>query len=163
VIGSSETAVFYTRRSPTISAGAHRSRTPHGELIVAAAREHDIDPALLQAIISIESADNPNARSFNTDGNGGIPQIVNTMLLFSRPGRIDLLPALPAEWPRGEICGILARGSITINRLAWDTANRTVRVSFTSRTDQTVKVRLYDKEQLLHFVRDEPVETEMKW
>lgn len=63
VIGSSETAVFYTRRSPTISAGAHRSRTPHGELIVAAAREHDIDPALLQAIISIESADNPNARS----------------------------------------------------------------------------------------------------
>jgi hypothetical protein len=39
VIGSSETAVFYTRRSPTISAGAHRSRTPHGDLIVAAARD----------------------------------------------------------------------------------------------------------------------------
>ena len=112
---------------------------------------------------SLITSHNPNARAFNTDGNGGIPQIVNTMLLFSRPGCLDLLPALPSEWPKGEICGILARGSITINRLAWDATNRTVRVSFTSRTDQTVKVRLYGKEQSLHLVKDEPVETEMKW
>lgn len=112
---------------------------------------------------SLITSHNPNARTFNTDGNGGIPHIVNTMLVFSRPGCVELLPALPTEWPKGEICGVLARGSITINRLAWDVANRTVRVSFTSRIDQTVKVRLYGKEQSLHLVKDELAETEMKW
>ncbi|SJM61731.1 Membrane-bound lytic murein transglycosylase E [Brevundimonas diminuta 3F5N] len=63
MIGSSETVVFYRSGSFTADAGPHRSRPPHGDLITAAAREHDIDPALLQAIISVESADNPNARS----------------------------------------------------------------------------------------------------
>jgi len=63
VIGSSETVAFYRSESVTTGAGPHRSRTPHGDLITAAAREHDIDPALLQAIISVESADDTNARS----------------------------------------------------------------------------------------------------
>ena len=63
VISSSEIVVFYKPRSSTTGSGPDRGRPPHGDLIAAAAREHDIDPALLQAIISVESADNPNARS----------------------------------------------------------------------------------------------------
>jgi hypothetical protein len=112
---------------------------------------------------SLITSHNPNARTFNTDGNGGIPHIVNTMLVFSRAGIIDLLPALPAEWPRGEIRGMLARGRITINRLAWDAPGRTVRVSLTSRTDQTVKLRVNGSEQSLRLPKNKPVEAEMKW
>jgi len=67
---------------------------------------------------SLITTHEPNAGIFNTDGNGGIPQIVNTMLVFSRPGRIDLLPALPKEWPAGSVKGIRACGNFTVD-LAW--------------------------------------------
>jgi hypothetical protein len=42
------------------------------------------------------------------------------MLVFSDPGRIDLLPARPAAWPSGTIEGVLCRGQIEIKRLHWD-------------------------------------------
>ncbi len=61
----------------------------------------------------------PGARIFNTDGNGGIPQIVNTMLLISRQGQLDLLPALPDAWPAGSVKGILARGAFQVD-LKWE-------------------------------------------
>ena len=52
---------------------------------------------------------------FNTDGNGGITQTANTMLLFSRSGHIELLPALPKEWSTGSVKGLRARGNITVD------------------------------------------------
>jgi hypothetical protein len=61
----------------------------------------------------------PGARIFNTDGNGGIPQIVNTMLLSGREETIDLLPALPDEWQAGSISGLLARGGFEVD-LKWE-------------------------------------------
>lgn len=56
---------------------------------------------------------------FNTDLCGGFPAIIIKMLADSAPGRLDLLPALPREWPTGKIEGILCRGQITIQRLEW--------------------------------------------
>ena len=112
---------------------------------------------------SLITSHNPNARAFNTDGNGGIPHIVNTMLVFSRPGVIDLLPALPKAWPRGEIRGVLARGQITINRLAWDASARTARLSLTSGTDQTVTLRLGGMERLVRLSKDQPAEMIWEW
>jgi hypothetical protein len=85
------------------------------------------------------------------------------MLIFSRPGVIDLLPALPKEWPTGEIRGTMARGQIVINRLSWDSSVRTVRVSLTSRADQTVKLRVHGTERSLALPKNEPVEAEIKW
>ena len=35
------------------------------------------------------------------------------------PGKIQLLPALPAAWPSGTIEGVLCRGQIEIKRLHW--------------------------------------------
>lgn len=67
---------------------------------------------------SLITAHNPGPRTFNTDGNGGIPQITHLMLLFSRADRIDLLPALPKKWPTGSIQGLRARGGYEVN-LAW--------------------------------------------
>ena len=64
---------------------------------------------------SLITSHEPNASCFNTDGNGGIPQIVDTMLVFSRPGQISLLPALPAAWPNGSVKGLRARGNFTVD------------------------------------------------
>jgi alpha-L-fucosidase 2 len=91
---------------------------------------------------SLITSHEPHADIFNADANGGIPQIVNMMLVFSRPGRLDLLPALPAEWPTGTIQGILARGGITIHRLSWDKPAGRLDLELVSNRSQTLTLRL---------------------
>lgn len=61
-----------------------------------------------------------NLRVFNVDASGGIPSVIDNCLIFSLPGRLDLLPALPSALKQGGISGILARGRITIDELSWD-------------------------------------------
>ena len=56
---------------------------------------------------------------FNMDISGGMPAVLIKMLVASDPGRIQLLPALPAAWPTGTIEGVLCRGQIEIKRLEW--------------------------------------------
>jgi alpha-L-fucosidase 2 len=56
---------------------------------------------------------------FQIDANFGTPSAMIEMLLYSRPGRIELLPALPAAWAaEGRITGVGARGGFTVD-LAW--------------------------------------------
>ena len=54
------------------------------------------------------------------DAHGGIPAIVMEMLLYSRPGVIEVLPALPATLAKGSINGMLARTFARIDKLAWE-------------------------------------------
>jgi len=70
--------------------------------------QHSMTPSLI-------TSHEPNGDIFNTDGNGGIPQIANTLLLISRPGQIDLLPALPKDWPSGKVTGLRARRNFTVD------------------------------------------------
>lgn len=91
---------------------------------------------------SLITSHNPNARAFNTDGNGGIPQIMNMMLVFSRVGRIDLLPALPAAWPAGSIRGVRARGGFELD-LEWS-QGKLRRVGIHSLVGGKTKVRYRD-------------------
>jgi hypothetical protein len=55
---------------------------------------------------------------FNVDICGGMPDVICRMLMDSRPGRIELLPALPAAWPTGSIKGLRARGGFEVD-IAW--------------------------------------------
>jgi alpha-L-fucosidase 2 len=89
---------------------------------------------------SLITSHEPNGGIFNTDGNGGIPQIVCTMLVFSRPDRIDLLPALPAAWPNGSVKGLRARGNVTVN-LEWKDG-KVSSYRITSPEPREVKVRV---------------------
>ncbi len=91
---------------------------------------------------SLMCSHEPNARIFNLDANGAMPEIVNRMLLQSKPGLLDLLPALPKAWPHGEIRGLKARQQITIDRLAWDRNVRQLTIRLTSERDQEVILRL---------------------
>ncbi len=75
---------------------------------------------------------------FNMDISGGMPAVIIKMLVYSDPGRIKLLPALPSSWPSGEISGVLCRGQIEIKSLKWD--KKSIRVSLVSGKDQTISL-----------------------
>jgi hypothetical protein len=72
------------------------------------------------------------------DAQGGIPAIIMEMLAYSRPGVIEVLPALPPSLVKGSINGMLARTFAKINKLAWDMEARTVDLAITSVRKQDV-------------------------
>ena len=89
---------------------------------------------------SLITSHEPDAGIFNTDGNGGIPHIVNTMLVFGHPGQIDLLPALPDAWPSGCVKGLRTHGGFTVD-LEW-TNRKVTNYRIASDTPCEVKVRV---------------------
>ncbi len=72
------------------------------------------------------------------DAHGGIPAIIMEMLAYSRPGVIEVLPALPPSLVKGSINGMLARTFARIDKLAWDMEARTVDLTITSMRKQDI-------------------------
>ena len=54
------------------------------------------------------------------DLSGGYPSVIIKALSYSEPGLISLMPALPKEWTKGKIEGILLRGQIELKSLEWN-------------------------------------------
>jgi hypothetical protein len=116
------------------------------------------------------------------DAQGGIPTIMMEMLAYSRPGVIEVLPALPPSLVKGSINGMLARTFARLNKLAWDMEARTVDLTVTSFRKQDVTlIARYGIEDIsasadvmaekpqrgsatceLHLPEDKPVEIQLK-
>ncbi|MGO8763908.1 MAG: glycosyl hydrolase family 95 catalytic domain-containing protein [Limisphaerales bacterium] len=72
------------------------------------------------------------------DAQGGIPTIMMEMLAYSRPGVIEVLPALPPSLVKGSMNGMLLRTFARLDKLAWDMEARTVDLTVTSVRKQDV-------------------------
>jgi alpha-L-fucosidase 2 len=86
---------------------------------------------------------------FQIDGNFGGAAGIIEILVQSRPGLIDLLPALPAAWPTGSLFGVKARGGLALD-IAWKDGKldfATIRSDGTA----TVVVRWGDLETIATF------------
>lgn len=72
------------------------------------------------------------------DPQGGIPTIMMEMLAYSRPGVIEVLPALPPTLLKGSINGMLLRTFAKLDKLVWNMDDRTVDLTVTSLKKQDV-------------------------
>ncbi|MGB8029920.1 MAG: glycoside hydrolase N-terminal domain-containing protein [Terracidiphilus sp.] len=72
------------------------------------------------------------------DAQGGIPTIMMEMLAYSRPGVVEVLPALPPSLVKGAMNGMLLRTFARLDKLSWDMDARTVDLTMTSVKKQDV-------------------------
>jgi alpha-L-fucosidase 2 len=87
---------------------------------------------------------------FQIDGNLGVTAAIAEMLVQSHlvddgVPVIDLLPALPPQWPSGRISGLRARGGVTVTSLAW-TSGTVTEAEFQAHDDTTVQARWRDRD-----------------
>jgi alpha-L-fucosidase 2 len=72
------------------------------------------------------------------DAQGGIPAIMMEMVVYSRPGILEVLPALPPSLKKGSINGLLTRTFARINKLTWDMLEKTVDITIKSLKNQDI-------------------------
>ena len=86
---------------------------------------------------------------FQIDGNFGGTAGICEMLMQCDGETMHLLPALPKEWPAGEIKGIKARGNYEID-LVWNNG-KVSKVSITSKNADNLTVKYNGKQKALSF------------
>ena len=74
------------------------------------------------------------------DASYGIAASVLDMLLYSEPGMLKLLPALPKKWATGSVHGVKCRGGGTVD-IEWDMPNNRLEATIVSPRAQTITVK----------------------
>ncbi|BDI29049.1 lectin [Capsulimonas corticalis] len=85
---------------------------------------------------SLATSHNANHDVFCTDVCNAVPTVMMEMLISSRPGVLELLPALPETLDQGEISGVKGRNRVTIQSLRWDADGAAVTCVLKSDIDQ---------------------------
>jgi len=121
----------------------------HKALVAARLKNGESAHNLLHTILSSNIYFNSMMTDHNTDRSSGVyctdtcigmVGIINEMLLYSNTGIIEFLPALPDQWVRGTINGLMARTNAQVTRLEWDLHTKKASASVWSGKDQLIQM-----------------------
>ncbi|MCL7380486.1 glycoside hydrolase N-terminal domain-containing protein [Streptomyces sp. 35G-GA-8] len=87
---------------------------------------------------SLVTSHNPDLHIYNCDAANALPAVIAESLVCTRPGLLEILPALPDQLVRGTIRGVRGRNRVLVESLTWDTAARTATVTLVSDIAQTL-------------------------
>ncbi len=73
--------------------------------------------------------------TYCTDTAFGTLGAINEALAFSNTGQIEIIPALPKEWTKGSVDGLMARTRVELSNISWDIENKEASVTLTSLED----------------------------
>jgi alpha-L-fucosidase 2 len=71
-----------------------------------------------------------------------VPTIVTEMLVNTKPGMLELLPALPIPLAKGSIAGVKGRNRVTITKLDWDMKYHQIKATVISDVDQNLTLHI---------------------
>lgn len=77
---------------------------------------------------------------YNSDMLNSLPAVVMEMLVYSRPGVIELLPACSSRLKSGKIGGVKCRTQATVENLEWNFEERKILAVISSNKDQSVEL-----------------------
>ena len=102
--------------------------------------DSELRQLLEQGFVSqaLQCPHDPYANFRLPDAQGGIPAIMMEMLAYSRPGVIEVLPALPPTLIKGSINGMLLRTCAQLDKLSWNMDERIIDLTITSKKVQKV-------------------------
>jgi alpha-L-fucosidase 2 len=78
---------------------------------------------------------------FQIEAGMGFVSAVCEMLVRSRPGFLNLLPALPCAWAQGRVMGLTTRCGVTVD-LKWSEGGRVISATMHSQRAQKIQLRL---------------------
>ncbi len=79
--------------------------------------------------------------TYCTDTAFGTLGAVNESLVFSNTGEIEIIPALPKDWTKGTVNGLMARTEAKVSSLSWDIDGSFASASLTSlKNDNTIRL-----------------------
>ena len=87
---------------------------------------------------SLMTSHNPNLDIYNADAANALPGVLSEAIVYTRPGIVELLPALPDQLAKGRITGVRGRNRVRVDSLSWDLAARTATVTLTSAVTQPI-------------------------
>jgi alpha-L-fucosidase 2 len=87
------------------------------------------------------------------DANFGTTAGIAEMLIQSHAGVLQLLPALPKDWPAGKVTGLKARGNLTAD-MEW--SNGTLKTAVIhSANEGNIKIKYKDQLRSVSFKKGE--------
>nr|WP_264373598.1 hypothetical protein [Paenibacillus psychroresistens] len=72
---------------------------------------------------------------------GALPACFIEMLIYSQPGLIELLPALPREMPKGSLSGVRCFTFAVMKKLAWNLNEGWIEAEIVSLVDQEILIK----------------------
>ncbi|GAB3664555.1 glycoside hydrolase N-terminal domain-containing protein [Echinicola sediminis] len=89
---------------------------------------------------SLFTSHNPDWKIYNADALNSLPAVILEMLVYSRPGVIELLPALDDKLSKGKVSGVKCRTQATVEELEWDFEKGMVKAEISSTKEQEIEL-----------------------